>query len=221
MIVVIQCAKKKQPAAGSMATNDGRLVKFVADPLRAPVQLDCVYAQPDDLAESGRSWREQLLEYNREGRNDLGLLPAYRLYQDPAYRLLVERFGVANVYVLSAGWGLVRADFRIPSYDITFSPVAPPDAYKRRAKNDIYADFRLPDHVNDDMVFFGGEAYRPLFCSLTSAVTATRTVFYRSGDASVSTEPPVVPGCQLRRFVTRRCTTWYYECVHAFLGGLL
>jgi hypothetical protein len=40
----------------------------------------------------------------------------------------VDRFGLENVYVLSASWGLIRADFLTPYYDITFSSSA--DAYK-------------------------------------------------------------------------------------------
>jgi hypothetical protein len=34
---------------------------------------------------------------------------------------LVEKFGIEKVFILSAGWGLIRADFLTPNYDITFS----------------------------------------------------------------------------------------------------
>ena len=58
-----------------------------------------------------------------------GLLPAYQLYENSTYNRLVDRFGLSNVYILSAGWGLIPADFLTPHYDITFSASA--DAYKR------------------------------------------------------------------------------------------
>jgi len=68
----------------------------------------------------------------------------------------VTRFGVKNVYILSAGWGLICADFLTPAYDITFSPSAAP--YKRRRKTDRYEDFRmLPDKAEREIVFFGGQ----------------------------------------------------------------
>jgi hypothetical protein len=75
---------------------------------RAPV-----YARPDDLCESGKPWRDVLLEYNKQPRNNpLGLSPAYRLYENLAYRRLVEAFGGASVFILSAGWGSIGAEFR-------------------------------------------------------------------------------------------------------------
>ena len=44
-----------------------------------------VYARPDDLSANGMSWRDVLLKYNEENRNNpLGLLPAYQLYENPS-----------------------------------------------------------------------------------------------------------------------------------------
>jgi hypothetical protein len=62
MIVVMQCAGKKQPGAGHMRTADGRKVLF-AHPDRAPAG-DSVYAHPDDGAGAGETWRSKLLRYN-------------------------------------------------------------------------------------------------------------------------------------------------------------
>jgi hypothetical protein len=75
MICVIQCAASKQPTAGHMLAHDGSLVDFVADPLAAPPNAARAYARPDDLAEDGKSWRQHLVEYNKNaGNNPLGLL---------------------------------------------------------------------------------------------------------------------------------------------------
>jgi hypothetical protein len=47
-----------------------------------------------------------LLAYNRHpDGNPLGLLPAYRLYQNPVYERVVDKLGTSHVYILSAGWG--------------------------------------------------------------------------------------------------------------------
>jgi len=96
-----------------------------------------VYARPDDRSDTGTLWRDVLLKYNREpDGNPLGLYPAHQLYENKAYWRLADELGVQNVYILSAGWGLIRADFLTPYYDITFSLSA--DAYKRRRKADRY-----------------------------------------------------------------------------------
>src|SRR5262245_58796286 len=140
MTVVIQCDASKRSNAGHLVSALGKSVDFVANPLEAPFDPLRFYARPDDLAESGLSWRQTLLNYNSKSRNNpLGLLSAFELYQNQVYRRLVDRFGSNDVYILSAGWGLIRADFLTPFYDITFSQVA--ERYKRRKKSDEYNDF--------------------------------------------------------------------------------
>jgi hypothetical protein len=215
MIVVIQCAASKRPDAGHLIAANGKLVDFVAQPQIAPRDPDRVYARPDDLCEDGISWRQHLLKSNdNPGDNPLRLYPAYQLCENKAYGRLVDRFGLRNVYILSAGWGLISADFLTPCYDITFSPSA--DAYKRRRKTDRYDDFRvLPDDTEDDIVFFGGKDYLPLFCSLTNTIHTKKIVFFNS--ASV----PRLDGCTLRRFETTTRTNWHYECANAFLDGTI
>ena len=72
MIVVIQCAAGKKPNAGHMRTRDGKRVLFVANPDSAPPGDSCVYARPDELADTGRTWRDELVEYNNSpGSNPL------------------------------------------------------------------------------------------------------------------------------------------------------
>ena len=113
MIVVIQCAASKNPGAGRFKTEDGRPVIFVADPTRAPADRGVVYKRPDDHADSGLSYREELVKYNRHpGGNSRGLLPAWKLYTNPVYAGLVDTFGIPNVFILSAGWGLIAARMR-------------------------------------------------------------------------------------------------------------
>lgn len=52
------------------------------------------------------------------------------------------RLGVSNVFILSAGWGLVRADYPLPVYDITVAkPAKSADSYKWRRPTDEYHDF--------------------------------------------------------------------------------
>jgi hypothetical protein len=154
-----------------------------------------------------------LKEYNaRPDENPLGLLPAYQLYQNSAYGRLVDALGETQVYILSAGWGLIPATFLTPDYDITFQMQAEP--YMRRGGQDRYRDFRmLALAESSDVAFVGGKDYVPLFCSLTTGVAGRRIVFYNSD------RRPHAPGCVLERFPTSRKTNWHYECAEALAAG--
>ena len=210
MIVVIQCAASKRPDAGHLSTPDGKSVMFVARPDLAPHDDSRLYAHPDDDCGTGSSWRKALKSYHTNpGTNPLRLLPAWYLYCPPTYQLLVERFGFDRLYVLSAGWGLIRSDFLTPNYDVTFSAASNVPKFKRRTRHTTFHDFRmLPSTVSDPIVFFGGKSYVPLFCQLTSAVRSQRTVFYAGSR-------PSAPGCTLRSF-GHPFTNWHYQCAQAF-----
>ena len=216
-IIVIQCAAGKQSRAGCLRFRSGREVLFVANPANAPQDGPYAHAHPDGPADTGETWRKQLLRYNDlhkdvPGDNPLGLLPAWRLYKNPTYALLAEKYGPERLYILSPGWGLIRADFLTPDYDITFSNNAEP--YNRRRERDAYDDWRmLPDDTADPVVFFGGKSYIKLFCALTERVKGPRYVFFNSRNA------PDAPGCHLRKFDTRTRTNWHYECARAFMDG--
>lgn len=215
MIIVIQCAGRKQPDAGFMLTKDGRPVYFVADPDRAP-SGDLVYARPDDPSDVGPSWRDLLLRYNQSGDgNPLELARAFELYGNAVYRRLANDVGVEDLYILSAGWGLIAASFLIPTYDITFK-AKKGEEYRCRKKSDAYRDFEmLPLDTVEPIVFFGGQEYASLFASLTADITAPKTVFYNSAHR------PELPGCLSVRFPTTTKTNWQYECAKAFLDGKL
>jgi hypothetical protein len=215
MKIVIQCAASKVADAGYMVTKDCRPVLFVAKPDLVPAGEKIIFARPDDLAEDGKSWRNRVLNYNKgPGSNPLNLHTAYRLYEEDVYRNLVNRFGLRNVFILSAGWGLIGAGFLTPMYDITFSANA--DNYRRRKKDDRYDDFNfLPLNSYDDLIFFGTKSYHPLFLELTKDYSGERVVFYNS------TTPPKLQGCKLKPFIARTRTNWHYECVSRFLADAI
>ncbi len=125
----------------------------------------------------------------------------------------MERFGAANTYILSAGWGLIPATFLTPWYDITFSMQA--QSHVRRRKRDLFFDFAMmPKTTSEEIVCFGSKEYVPLFAALTRDVRGGRTVFYNSAT------PPSAPGCKLVRFETRTRTNWQYECAGTFLNAI-
>lgn len=217
MIVVIQCAAGKNQAAGHMLAENGQRVMFVANPQNAPLDRSTIYKRPDDPVLSELSWRDLLVKYNKKykdavSENPLGLLPAWRLYKNSAYEELISAFGIENVFILSAGWGLIPAKFLTPNYDITFSARA--DIYKRRRHQDLYKDLAiLPKDIEKPVIFLGGKNYIPMFCSLTEGIKSERTVFYNSETV------PDAPGCRLCRFSTKTRTNWHYECARELARG--
>ena len=218
MIIVIQCASGKQPDAGHLRTCDRRNVVFVANPDAVPAGTGEVHARPDDVSDTGATWRTVLQRYNEKYKvapetNPLGLLPAWKLYKNPAYRKLACHYGTDRLYILSAGWGLIRADFLTPGYDITFSNA---EQYKQRKPGDFFEDFALPEDVEDPITFFGGRNYIPLFCRLTANARGRRTIFY----AGKTLHRDAAPGCTLRRY-GKPFTNWHYVCARAYAEGRL
>lgn len=214
MIVVIQCAGSKRSDAGSLRTRDDRPVRFVAHPELAPDDGD-FYARPDDQCDVGKTWRDLLLDINRgSAAASPNLLTAGDLYRPAAYQGLLEHVGRDKLYILSAGWGLIRSDFLLPDYDITFSGQA--DTYKRRRKADRYQDFSmLPPNSDEPILFFGSKDYLPLFRQLSADNRGQRVVLFRSA------EPPDCPGCVAVRFETSRRTNWHYEAAESYIAGNL
>jgi hypothetical protein len=220
-IVIVQCAGTKTTGAGTMKTQTGRPIRFVAHPDGAE-EPDGTYARPDAPSDiSGRTWRGLVVEYNlsHEGRpnNPLGLLPAYMLYRPPThpdlYREAVRVLGAQQVYILSAGWGLVRATYLLPCYDITFSHQA--DRYKRRGARDVYRDFAHLDEVGRKrVVFFGGISYHDALVDLTKLVRAAdKALFFNSA------QEPNLPGWRTKRYTSLVKRNWHYPCLAEFLRG--
>lgn len=212
MIVVIQCASSKQPDAPTLLGSDGRRVIFVARPDLAPPDPHAGWAHPDAPSDTpGCTWRALVERENAAQPSGGRLFPAGELYLPPVYRLLMQTFGVGRVRILSAGWGLVRAGFRLPAYDITFSPRAEP--YKRRRAQDHYSDFVQVDvDADGPLVFLGGVDYLPLFDRLTAGVKATIIVPFRCDPADAGAALHRA-GAWLRvPFRTATKTNWHYEC---------
>jgi hypothetical protein len=129
--IVFPCCSRKEPRYWEY---HGQKVELVASPRQCDNSTGIKYQRPDDpIGDTNKTWRDELESYNRDKKesNPLELLKAWQLYKprkpyEKIYRCLVEKYGEQNVFILSAGWGLVRSDFLLPHYDITFSSLAKP-----------------------------------------------------------------------------------------------
>ena len=159
MIVIVQCASRKRADAGHLWDDDGNPVTFVANPALAPTDQN-TYARPDDLiSDTNATFRDLLSAYNLAPHdNPWNLLPAGNFYDVPVYAELSQKVEPSKLFILSAGWGLIRADFLIPTYDITFSNQA--EVWKRRSKSNQYLDYsQIVEGSREEIVAFCTPAY--------------------------------------------------------------
>jgi len=230
MKIIIACTNKKRDG-GSFKSN-GETVKFVADPNRTPHSNHYIYARPDDESDdgdesdNGRTWRMRLHNYNENykntGENPDNLLPAYKLYKNPIYKKLVDKFCVENVFILSAGWGLIPANYLTPIYDITFSNNG--ESYSKRKCSDIYKEdsSMLPDN-EEDIIFLGGKDYQKLFRKLCRNYEGEKVIFHYYPLDSTAQCSKDVDGFELRPYKSSNPRKWYYECAEKICkkGGIL
>lgn len=124
-------------------------------------------------------------------------------------------------YQPAGGWGLIRASFRTPDYNITFSAQAKKDKpwVWRNSKDSqkiVWLDF---NHLQDAQIsqdqpihFFGGEDYRPLFYALVTSLPGKKIVHYkgkverRDGFEYTQYEGP------------EKNRTWHYRAAKEFLA---
>jgi hypothetical protein len=221
MKVIIQCAGWKQSNAGRLKNVSGADVLFVIRPDLCPGdgQSSIYYCRPDDPVEPGLgTWRETLVAYNRSGENPYGLSAAADLYRPAVYRSLVSAFGRENIFILSAGWGLIRSDFLTPDYDITFSTQAPD--WARRPKQLVEPLTDLNHLASSRMSpaepihFFGGRDYLPLLRALTTGLAAKIVVHHKGS-------PPAYSGFTYEAFCCNRNQNWHYAAADAFINATL
>lgn len=217
--IVFPCAGKKNPKAG-VWEHGGKKVIFVAQPEYCHDSAEVIYRRPDN---TDKNWRQELESYNQRykemGKNPFGLCKAWELYQPEEYELLAKsKFGEKNVFILSAGWGLVRADYLLPYYDITFAEVKPKDIYKKRREDDKYEDFNQlageDIKQSDAIYFFGLVKYLPLYYRLTHDLCGRRVVFH------YSTTIPKENGYEYKQFSLPEGVSprrWHYECARRFI----
>ena len=206
--IVIQCAGRKNDWSYFRA-DDGTRLEFVARPGNAPQTRGIRYAHPDDASDNGLTWRQRVSDFNRsKGTSPSSLEPAYRLYRARQYEQLVDEFGASQIFVLSAGWGLVRSDFLLPHYNITFQkPANRAEWYIWRRRRDRFDDFhQLAASAGDHVIFIGGSNYRYYFETFCADLNGMKTVYYNSDTISPHAS------CQYKRFETKRKQNWHYSC---------
>lgn len=119
---------------------------------------------------------------------------------------------------MSAGWGLVNSEFKLPKYDISFST----SDNKKRKNNintpPIYNDFnQLEVSCEDDIVYVGGKDYLNLFYKLTKNLPNRKIIYYNSNNA------PKEHNGNYRyiKFIIKYTRHWHYQLAKDFCNGII
>lgn len=208
MKAVIQCALRKRVTAKPFVWN-GTEIAFVANPAENTKEA-CPWAL---VPHKNMSW----IEHVRRMKNP-NLTKCGELYRHHAYGDLIQKLGEENVYVLSAGWGLVRADRPIPAYDVTFSPKALPRARTTplaRCKGDSF-DIKVAGE--DEVHLFLTSKYLEYWECLFPGSDRTNRFILHSCEGAVA--KPQWAG----RIKPVNCggarTNWHYIAVRKFLEDM-
>jgi hypothetical protein len=225
MIIVIQCAGRKDPNAITLTLNRNA-VHFVAQPQDG--QMD---KRPwDQIPGSDKTWIDCVKAYNEAGgvmpdeyiKLNIGtedgrqLMQCGNLYKPPVYRELTAACGLKNVYILSAGWGLVRADKYIPNYDVTFARRGDPGVRIKVEDRRLYPS--LSDEIPDDeeINLFFSRSYALYWSHLYRGASQRTVLHWRLGQklpkGKYGTKPPHDCGSQM--------TNWQYTAAQQFIAGL-
>jgi hypothetical protein len=206
--VVIICSSKKEKSNFDEYPN----IKFNAVP------NDINEFHPDDLMpKTDVKWRK----YLDDRQNDKNLLRAYELYSRPEYRCLYEKFK-KSLYILSAGWGLVNSEFRLPNYDITFSSSGEPETKRKKNDFNTYQDFnQMSLHSNEDIIFIGSVNYLPQFYNLTQHLTNRKLIFFFGIGGNIPKPTINIDTFKSIRFQSSNNRSWYYDLANDLSCGFI
>jgi hypothetical protein len=211
MKIVISCCNRKN---GGPFIHNGRMINFISQ-VNQVVPNDEMYFHPDDLVPNEDiTWRELVKQQDLNNN----LQPAYELYRPAIYSLLFQKFG-KDLYIFTAGWGIIRADFKLPKYNITFSNNNNIPNYARR---DIKQDFKDFNHLegiaqNEEIILIAGRDYVLPFCKLTENFPNNKIIIYKNEELLNHNQYLNNNNFQLRHYQTNRRTNWHYEYAQELL----
>lgn len=213
MKIVISCCDRKN---GNPFTYNEETINFVSH-VNAALQNNELYFHPDDLIPNeNNTWRD-LVAQQEEGNN---LLPAYNLYRPNIYAALFENYG-NDLFIFSAGWGIIRADFRLPKYNITFSNNRNIPNYAIRNNVDIFHDFNHLEGIaaNEQILLIAGSDYVLPFCQLTANLPNEKIIIYKN-QALLNNNPYLNNNnFHFNHYQTNRRTNWHYEFAQRLINN--
>ena len=215
--VVMICAKEKKGNSKIIHENFNHPITFLAQPNGVNTFLPDGY-----IPNLNMTWRDYVT--NNQNHN---IIPfkSYQLYIHGVYQNLFTVFG-DRLFILSAGWGLVKAEFRLPNYDITFSKDEKVPLNSKRStnmnKSPIYNDFKkLKVKKDDDIIFIGVPNYLNLFYELTRDFQNRKIIYYFGKGSKLKRYSPKkeFDYIQYEPKNPNNNRTWHYELAQKYADG--
>lgn len=211
MKIVFPCASSKNEIP--FIYNE-REINFVSHAL--PNIENKFFVHPDELIfNENISWRDFINK--QENRKDLK--KAYNLYKNEIYDRLYKRFG-NNLFIFSAGWGIVRAEFKLPNYNITFSRGENIPNHCIRDKKQKYKDFNHLNGIekNEKIIFIGPEDYATSFLKLVSKLPNEIEIFYRDKFLDNYNYKNTIKRISFKKYIKGTIRNWYYKCAEELIN---
>jgi hypothetical protein len=213
MKVIISCCDRKN---GNQFTHNKKSINFISK-VNEVDSNNALYVHPDDLIPNENiTWRELIAL--QEIRDDL--LPTYDLYRPEIYKSLYQHLG-DDLFIFSAGWGIVRADYKLPKYNVTFSKGNNIPIYNIRNQNNIFNDFNHLENIdiNELVVFIAGKEYVQPFCQLTNHLPNKKIIIYKNN--AVLNNNPYLKSHNFKfvHYQTNRRTNWHYEFAERLINN--
>ena len=212
MKIIISCCDRKN---GEPFIHNGEMINFVSN-VDQVVSDDGIYVHPDDLVPNEDfTWRDLV---SLQGLNN-NLQPAHELYSPPIYNSLFQHYG-NDLFIFSAGWGIIKADFRLPKYNITFSNNNVPN-YAIRNNGGIFHDFNHLDGIaeNEQILLIAGMDYVIPFCQLTENLPNEKIIIYKNQNLLNNIQYLNNGNFQFQHYQTNRCTNWHYEFAQRIINN--
>lgn len=212
MKIVFPCASKKNKTPFIYNSKE---ICFVSQP-KANTEKK-IFVTPDEaIMNENLTWRSIINK--QENRNDL--TKAYELYKHEIYKMLYEKFK-NNLYIFSAGWGIVSAEFKLPDYDITFSSGKKIQECTKRKKEQHFDDFNHLNGVdkNEKIIFIGLEKYLNSFLSLVAKLPNEIIIFHKNKNTlSLKGTSEKIKFKKFERGTNRK---WHYLCAEELIKNKL
>ena len=213
--VVMMCSKSKQNDSELIFNNNNNnnTITFKAITNEVINQF-----KPDDdiPGNINYSWRN----YVSNNQNHINLpYRAYELYTENVYHELFMTFG-NRLYIESAGWGIVNAEFRLPNYDITFSDNINEETIRHYQAGNFNDYNQLIVSPKDDIIFIGTEKYLPLFFYLTNQLPNRKIIYWKKHNTPINYPIPN-HSFIYRRYISNNPRKWFYELANEIADGLI
>ncbi len=208
--IVMMCSSKKN---GQYLFKNS--VRFAAVTNRQKNEF-----KPDDLKQGTQiTWRQYIKD--NQNSDDIELKMAYLLYSNETYQNLYRKFG-KSLYIISAGWGLINSEFKLPKYDITFSKGPNIPANTKRIGLGNYYDWNfLKVEQDEEIIFIGALDYLQLFYALTQDLTNHKIIYYYGSGSQLKKNIPPNETFTFRHYPSKNNRRWFYDLANDIINEIL